>query len=129
MHKQIFMRLKEEIFEKLDILNHEDSYFYPMNVENKNMEQFHNILTNDYEGFLLYRANELNDLFHERLYQSYYDFQRILELQRQVDELDKVKRQYQDIRDSFSYRVGYKVTAPIRALGRMIRRQEEDTDE
>lgn len=133
VHKQIFMRLKEEIFDKLDILNHEDAYFYPMNMENKNMERFHNIISKDYEGFLLYRANELNDLFHERLYQSYYDYQEIIGLRQQVEELNRLRIEwedkYEDIFNSFSYRVGHKVTAPIRALGRMVRKQEEDIHE
>ncbi|MCM1157294.1 MAG: glycosyltransferase [Bacteroidales bacterium] len=158
VHKQIFIRLKEEIFEKLDILGHDDEYFYPMNIESKNLERFHYIMERDYEGFLLYRANELNDLFHERLYLGYHDWQRILGFERQVaeltgerdrvteerdritgerdylaGELERVNRElteevnryrgmYEDIRDSFSYRFGYKVTVPVRAVGRVVRK-------
>lgn len=170
-HKLIFTRLKEDIFEKLDVLEHEDDYFYPMNVECKNLERFHNIMEKDYEGFLLYRANELNDLFHERLYLGYHDWQRILGFERQVADLtrerdevtedrnriveekenlgreleqtigerNQFRAMYEDIRDSFSYRFGYKVTIPIRAVGRLVRKpvntpeplddQQEDENE
>lgn len=132
VHKEIFLKLKEEIFEKLDVLQQDEDYFYEMNVDNKNVERYQNILAKNYEGFLLYRANELNELFHEKLYQSYFDHVEIIRLRgecdrlnRELEELCEQKEQirlaYEDIQNSFSYRAGHKITAPVRAVGRVIK--------
>ncbi|MGN1134020.1 MAG: glycosyltransferase family 2 protein [Oscillospiraceae bacterium] len=84
--KLIFNALKDEIFESLDILGHNDEYFYKQNVDNKNLERLHYVLSGDYENFLLYRANELNNLYRERLCISYKDEQKIRSLRKQNKE-------------------------------------------
>ncbi len=117
-HKLIFNALKDEILDSLDISGHGDEYFYPQNVENKVLERLRHVENDSYEEYLLYRANELNDLFHERLYLGYHDWQRILGFEREIEqlkgELESRDRQLNKIRSTPVYRLGRLVASPVR---------------
>lgn len=99
--KALYNLLKTEIFRALDIEGQPDSYFYPVNYENPNMERYHQILCGDYEEYLRFRANDLNRLYEEQL--------------------DKTYQTRQEFLSSASYRAGKLVTAPLRRIKRMIK--------
>lgn len=99
--KHLYEQLQSEILEELDILGHEDDYFYEYNFDNDNMDRLQTILSSDYERYLLSRGKEIKDLLQE---------------QRRV--VYDVEKNYQE---SATYRVGKAIMAPYRVVKKWIK--------
>ena len=96
--KYLYEMLQTEILEKLDILEHENDYFYEYNLDNHGMERLQAILTKNYEQYLMYRGVELKEM-----------------LQSSVNE---VELRY---RESITYRIGKVIMTPYQIMRKWIK--------
>lgn len=130
-HKELFKKLKQEIFAALDITDYKGEY-YPYNVESKTVERYEHVISEDYESYLKYRAEELQGLFSGLQHDVYYTDCRARVLMQEIVHL-KIALQYLDndrkwlendnhaVYESFSYRFGHKMTAVPRWIYRKLR--------
>ena len=82
--KTIYYALKNEILDKLDISGRKDSYFYPENFEVGNVDKLRQIEKGNYEEYLRYRANELNQIIRYADKKLCYCNERISSLKNQM---------------------------------------------
>ncbi len=139
----LYHQLKGGLFRELDIEDQEADYFYDFN---RRMYDFYRtIMDKDYATFLRKRIRDLKDerdtclrLNHiEKMGIMERDEKRIREILSERDmilaELERTrallqdaKKQVQEVYDSFSFRTGHLVTAPIRACGRAVHRKNRE---
>jgi glycosyltransferase involved in cell wall biosynthesis len=139
----LYHQLKGGLFRELDIENQEAEYFY--NFNQRMYEFYRTIMEKDYATFLRKRVQDLKEerdtclrLNHlEKMGIIERDDKRIRELLSERDmiraELERTRamlqdadRRVQEVYDSFSFRTGHLVTAPIRACGRAVRRKNRE---
>lgn len=118
VHHEIYDRLNADIFERLDILGHSDDYFYEFNFDSGSMERFHYVLENDYEIYLRFRGETLQNLYSNLQHDIYFADCNIANLKEEKNQLEREK---EEIYASFSYRVGHAVTIIPRLLKRIVK--------
>lgn len=137
-HKELFEKLKQEIFVALDIVDYKDGY-YRYNIESKTVDRYEHVISGGYESYLRYRAEEIQRLFSGLQHDIYFTDCRVAELEKRKEDLSqeivhlKIALQYIDndrkyleddnraVYESFSYRFGHTVTAIPRWMYRKLR--------
>lgn len=131
-HQELFGRLKDEIFDALDIKDQVDEFYNTFNHESKNLERYRKMQQGDYMSFVLYLAEELRISYRDMQYEAYYRDRKVGPLEREVYDLKIAVRSvaefYEDevelIYDSLSFRFGHKATKIPRWLNHKIKGKE-----
>jgi glycosyltransferase EpsH len=137
-HQVLFERLKSEVFAKLDILDQADDYFHEFNKELPNLTRYRHIQKDDYLAYVTYLADELRISFRNLQYDIYHTDRRVegmlgqqKGLQIEVydlkialnDVVDFFTNERDVVYESFSYRVGHRITKIPRWVGRKLNRR------
>ena len=137
--EQLFYLLKEDIFEQLDLKqNYDAAYFSEFNHQVGNVEKYQRILDGEYVDYLLYCSQNMKNSFTQLQYDIYHTDQKVLYLEGQIADRERViadrdahindlNRRIDEVYQSHSYRVGYKVLAiPRLIFGGLLKRGEQE---